>query len=524
PDTALVAGGKGLPWRLFRIPLNEPRKKVGTPDLGLTEYIRIWIDGVDSETEISIAEINLVGNEWRELNREDERLAVAVINTHENPEYDPPPGVSGVIDRITRVEAREQALVLKINELPPDTAVMAQKSFFQAQNYIHYARMRMFVYAKDFTMQHLLPTVGDEATEADTANSDIVFFLRFGTNNQNYYEYRELVFEGDGLGDRAWNPRNEMDIPLADLTNLKFAEEYLTYLTQKDSLNLEYFEHEIGPTRWYRIKGEPSLTNVRVLYAGVENLGTNSHSNFTGEIRLNELRLSEVEKEKGIAMRARMDFGLSDFISINAEVNRKDADFHNVGTRFGSGDNRIAGTFNGNVKLDKLLPKSWGISLPLTLNYSKSESTPKYSPGKDILITDKTPEDELDASRSTNVQKGFGLSFNKTTRSKNFFVKNTIDNLRVSLSQTVAEQTSPTIATSRRSAWAGNVDYSMQFGQKTFVQPFKFLAGLPLMKSLGETKLYYLPRSFNGKISGNLSRSNSLTRLGAVRNVYTYDL
>ncbi|MFQ5632112.1 MAG: hypothetical protein ACE5I1_25365, partial [bacterium] len=115
-------------------------------------------------------------------------------------------------------------------------------------------------------------------------------------------------------------------------------------------------------------------------------------------------------------------------------------------------------------------------------------------------------------------------SFNKTTRSKNFFVKHTIDNLRASLSQTVAEQTSPTIATSRRSAWAGNVDYSLQFGQKTFVQPFKFLARLPLLKNLGETKLYYLPRSFSGKISGNLSRTNSLTRLGAATNVYTYDL
>jgi cell surface protein SprA len=506
PDTVFIAGGQGLPpeqdfgWRLYRFPLAEPTKKEGNPDLSLIEYIRIWIDGVDSETEISIAEINLVGNEWRELNREDERLAVAVVNTHDNPEYAPPPNVRGVRDRITRVEAREQALVLKINELDTGTVVMAQKSFFNAQNYIRYARMRMFVYAKDFTAQHI-------GTEPGPGNSDIEFFLRFGTNENNYYEYRELVFEGQGTGSAVWNPHNEMDIDLAELTNLKFTEDYLSYrdLAKNDttSQRKEYFEHPIDnedptkATKWIRIKGEPSLTNIRVLYAGVENRNK-SASKFTGEIWLNELRLSDVEKEKGMAMRARMDLALSDFVTMNAELNRQDADFHNVATRFGSGNNKLAGTVNGNVKLDKLLPKSWGISLPLTLNYARSESTPKYAPGKDILITDETPVKEVESSRTTSVQKGFGLSFDKTTRSKNFLVKHTLDNIRASLSQTVAEQASPTIESSQRTAWAGNMDYSLQFGQNTFVQPFKFLGGLPLLKSLGETKLYYLPRNFSG--------------------------
>ena len=88
----------------------------------------------------------------------------------------------------------------------------------------------------------------------------------------------------------------------------------------------------------------------------------------------------------------------------------------------------------------------------------------------------------------------------------------------------MAGKTIPKIAASSRSACVGNVDYSTQFGQKTFVQPFKFLACLALMKSIGETKLFYLPRSFSGKVSANLSKTNSLTRLGAVTNVYTYDL
>lgn len=529
PDTALIAGGKGLPphqdkgWRLYRIPLAQPDTVIGTPDISLIEYVRIWVDGVTSETEISIAEINLVGNEWREVDRNDERMAVAVVNTDENPDYIPPAGVRQIEDRITRARVREQSLVLRVTDLPADSAaLMVQKSFFEAQNYIHYRRMRMFVYAKDFTGQHLMPVVGDSASAADTSASDIVFFLRFGSNEQNYYEFRELVFEGDGTREGAWNPRNELDLDLTTLTNLKLSEAYLQYRARPDSI--PYFEVQIGPTKWLRIKGEPSLTNIRVLFAGVQNLGTVSRANFTGEIWLNELRLTEVEKEKGMAMRARIDLGLSDFISINAEINRQDADFHNVATRFGSGDNRTASVVNGNVRLEKLLPRGWGLSLPLTVNYSRSESTPKYIPGKDVLITGETDPEAIEVARSTGLQKGFGLSFSKTTRSKNFFVKHTVDNIRASISQTIAEQTSPTIAESRRVAWTGNFDYSLQFGPKTYIQPLKFLADFPLLRNLGETKLYYLPRSFNAKIGANLSKTNSLTRLGAVTNVYTYDL
>lgn len=533
PDTVFIAGGQdstvfigGQPrdigWYLYRIPLSMPDTVVGSPDLTLIEYARLWVDGVIEPINISIAEISLVGNEWRELNPNDERLAIAVINTHDNPDYRPPEGVEGVRDRITQVRAKEQSLVLKVNELEADSTVLARKSFFEPQNYIRYERMRMYVYGSDFTSRHIYPTVGNEPDPSDIDKSDIMFFLRFGSNDNNYYEVRELVFGGamPQIGD--WDARNEIDINLAQLTNLKLDTSFVRLRQQfPDSI----FEVQVAPTQWFRIRGEPSLTNVRSLAIGVRNTGRLERNiRYTGEIWINELRLSNIEKEKGMAMRARMDLSLSDFISVNAELNKQDADFHNVATRFGTGDNQLAGTVNGNMRLDRMLPRSWGLSMPLTMNYSQSNATPKWIPGKDILITPDTDPEEIERVRSRSKQRGFSLSFSRTGRSNNFFVKHTVDNIRANLSQTLAEQQSTNIDSSRREVWSGNLDYNLQFGQRTFIKPLAYLRNIPLLKRISETKFYYTPRNFSTRFQGSSSRNFSRTRQGAVTNVFTYDI
>ncbi len=53
-------------WRLFRVPLwDSPpiRSQNAAPDSTRIEYVRLWVTGVDSRTEISIASIEIAGNE-----------------------------------------------------------------------------------------------------------------------------------------------------------------------------------------------------------------------------------------------------------------------------------------------------------------------------------------------------------------------------------------------------------------------------------------------------------------------------
>ncbi|MCR4439011.1 MAG: cell surface protein SprA [bacterium] len=524
PDTVYMVGGKGLPpdedhgWRQYRIPLDQPSRVVGNPDISLVEYMRVWVDGVPNHQPvyISIAELKLVGSDWKEQGvagpsapgqydaRNDSTVVVTVVNTHDNPEYKEnlPPGVEGVRDRITQAIAREQSLVLKVTELQPGYNGIIQKSLYQPEDYIHYKTMKMFVYGKDPYGIHIR-----------SDQSLIHFFLRFGSDAKNYYEIREPVYPG-------WDRRNEIEVDLLELSAIK-----LDPSNRVDSLSTQgspVFEKYLPDGKRLRIVGRPSLTNVRILVAGVENLafaeqqGTKvpNVTPFTGEIWINELRLSNVKKDRGVAYRASVDFALADLARVTAQVNRQDADFHNVNTRFGSGDNRTGMNFTGSLALDKLLPQSLGISIPVNVNYSESAAIPKYVPGTDIEVTDRTPDSTLSAIKTLSTRRGFGVSFRRVEKSRNFFVKHTIDNITANYSESSDEGSNSQTAISRNRNQTGGMRYNLTFGRDNFFQPFSWLAGVPVLKKLSVTKMYYTPAVIGLKVSGTRSTMYSRTRSG----------
>ncbi|TDI84103.1 MAG: cell surface protein SprA, partial [Caldithrix sp.] len=143
PDASLIVGGNddptipGGPWKLYRIPFNNEAADtlVGSPSRSLIEYIRIWVDDLEYSLNfsnstlpafdrITIAEINLVGSEWKErgiagdeygltdLESSDsigDRFAITQINTFESPEYAATLnqiGVQGERDKVSLTRAR----------------------------------------------------------------------------------------------------------------------------------------------------------------------------------------------------------------------------------------------------------------------------------------------------------------------------------------------------------------------------------------------------------------------------------
>jgi len=512
--------GSRLGWVLYRIPLQDStlilskhRRDAGKPDLTRIEYVRLWWEGVDTvAAALSIAEISLAGNEWKELGtgrsetylrgyKPTPRFEVTVVNTDENLEYTAPPGVQQERDRITLLFAKEQSQILRVKSLRKDEIAVAQKTFFQPVNLVNYNRLKMFVHGQDSSR---IPT----HIKSDT--SDVEFFIRFGADTSNFYEFREKVF---GQREKPWDKKNEMDISLLDLTDFK-NKPALTD-TIAGVVKPPYFfqrlkEKNPGSRQELRIRGNPSLTNVRILWAGIKN---RSDKPFSGEIWMDELRVSEVKKDKGIALRARADLKLADFMTISGEVNRQDADFHNVSQRFGGGDNRTSYTLSSSINADKLLPQGLGLSLPISVNYAKSAATPKYKPGTDIQITDSFTEEDLRKIRSINDQLGFNVSVRRRSRSQNFFIKNTLDNLSGSLSYNKTNAENSQTKYSRRTAWTGDVSYNLNFGQKNYIEPFKFFGKAPLLRKLTNTKLYYTPQNVSAQVQANTNQDKQETRL-----------
>ncbi|MEX0603014.1 MAG: cell surface protein SprA, partial [Bacteroidota bacterium] len=127
-----VTGGGINRWYQIRIPVNDPARVIGSPSLTAIEAARLWITGADEAMQVRLVELNLVGNQWEELVKNDERFRVSVVNAEDNPDYDPPPGVDRPRDR-TRpdqiIQGNEQSLALLITDLQDGASKEAVKRF-----------------------------------------------------------------------------------------------------------------------------------------------------------------------------------------------------------------------------------------------------------------------------------------------------------------------------------------------------------------------------------------------------------
>ena len=404
-------------WRLFRIPLWDDlaKKRViggkSPPDSTLIEFIRLWVTGVDT-SYIEIATIELVESQWQEqglyiteteidtliIFSEDtlgytgwdnltvisedsvmmtwyeeiqvekidpdtlmtQQVRVAVANTDENVEYYPPPGVRANVDRVTGVREKEQSIVLGVEDLKPGRKAIIYRQF-DRMDFSDYTRLKMFVHGDD----NFPPPSAD--------SSSVRLFIRFGGDKKNYYQYEREVFNG-------WD-YNTCEIDIRKLTDLKLSE---AYTGRTNSI----VSKQYGKER-YSLKGSPSITNVQPILIGLYNTGD---TDFSGQIWLDELRLDELRHQSGTAYNVRVNTNLANFIVLDITDSGSSSDFRRMGASSGqSADKRTYG-LNATLNADRLLPKSWGFTIPVKVNMSQSKSLPRLKSGSDIVLDRKTKE------------------------------------------------------------------------------------------------------------------------------------
>lgn len=501
PDTSLIDGygAEGKGWRKYQLRLNEPDTVEGNPLWSRIKYIRVWIDSVDSYTRVQIAQISLVGNEWRFKGiyepddttnygvSDDSTMVIKVYNTHENKdEYTPPKGVEGEYDPVRKIHAREQALVLKLNDLPPNRTAIAQKTLYQPVNLIYYKRLKMFLHGGDRNFISFPPD-----------SSPVEFYLQIGsdTKNENYYEIKYPVYQG-------WDDDNKIDLALEVFSKLKLQRE-----ADEDTSSIVL---DNGHT--ITIVGNPTVTNVRWLRAGITN---KTNTFFNGEVWINELRLSDVRKEKGMAIRATSVVQIGDFCTINGSYNKRDADFHTVNERFGGGSNTENYSVNLDFKADRFLPVTWGLNIPIRANYSKSLSTPKYMPGSDIIVDeDIMTSEQLTKIQSENINQGVSFSFSKSQRSRNFFGRYLLDPINARISYRRSDSHSSQIRFSTSESYQGNFRYNLNLNKKYSFRPFIWLGEKGFLGKIANFTIYYPFNNVSFEVSGNDTEKNSENREG----------
>ncbi|MBD3167700.1 cell surface protein SprA, partial [bacterium] len=534
-------------WYLIRIPLEDYYEKIGEPSLDKIKFIRMFLTGMTSYTNLKIAQMELVGNEWleepvRDPATGDTTLYVtsSIINTYDNEtEYNPPPGVEGEIDPITDIRSKEQSLVLQVEDFPTGAEGRLVKTLLSNQNLREYKQLKMFVHGGGRNVH----AMGGKKLE---------MFLRFGRDmDTEYYEYSQRLHPG-------WEDNNIL-INLDQLTALK---------KKAEDSGRNTAHHVLPNGDVIRVVGQPSIGNISVYAVGLKNLGPPVSANEHLEVWVNELRVSNVRREAGIAMRSSMSAEFADFMTFNTSINQRDANFHQVDARVGSNDSKIDNSMDAKINLDRFLNPAAGFKIPINGSVKHSLSIPKYTTGNGDIRTEAVVEEEelniwrrfadflfdrsiyenrpylttqegdtlvdeetglplqdplawgADTLLTTDQDYSWGTSFSKTKESPNPLIRYTVDKISVTYNNSQSWGSTQDKQYSKSFSNSGDASYSLPF-KPADLKLFSWLEPVPWLNRMADSRFNYWPTQIS--VSGNVNetRSSDKNRGGEDRSTYS---
>ena len=545
-DGAELSGGgsTGYRWIQFKIPVADYENTIGTiSDFRSIRFMRMFMTGFSEDITLRFGALDLVRGEWRRYEKsldpvsqddsaDDTALDVLAVNIQENGNRTPinyvtPPGVTReqLYNSNTIINQNEQSLALRVRSKNPSNvgtgglnsrdsrAVFKNVSVDMRQ----FKKLKMFLHAEALPNDNL----GD---------NEMVAFIRFGNDfTQNFYQVEiplkptQLQMGPKASPEAVWPEANEIDLPLALLTQLKILAMSPGNSLVEDELGIRYandFELDgalAGRANAVKIgiKGNPNFGLVRTLMVGIKN---GSGSPIRGEVWFNELRLAEMDNKGGMAAVASFDAQLADFATISATGRMSTQGFGSLeqGPNERSREDVQQYDIVTNMNLGKLLPKKWGITLPFNYGIGEETITPEYDPFNQDIKLDQLLDVTQDAAEKDNI-KNRAIDYTKR-KSINFIgVKKERgpeqkahvydpENLTLSYSFNEMEHHDYEIESLLDQQQRTSVDYNFSFQPKT-VEPFKktkFMKKSQYWKMLSDFNFNYLPTTIS--FSSNIVR------------------
>jgi cell surface protein SprA len=527
-------------WIQFKIPVSQPENTIGAiSDFRTIGFMRMFMTGFSDNVTVRFGALDLVRGEWRrfvntmdatdtDVSDDNTDFDVLSVNVQENGDRSPinyisPPGVvrEQLFNNNTIINQNEQSLALRVSGegLQPGDS----RSVFKNVS----VDMRQYKYLNMFLHAEALPSPTDPTP---LQNDQMVAFIRFGNDfTQNFYQIEiplKITQEGATLPEDVWPALNNIELPLSLLTKLKIlalgsnapAQDAngIRFINDDDPLmdpslasNTARGKLRLG------IRGNPNFGLVRTLMVGLKN---NSSNRIRGEVWLNELRLSEMDNNGGMAAVVNLDTNLADFMTVSAtgkmstigfgaleegpnERSREDLQQYNIVTNF---------------SLGKLLPKKWGVNLPFNYAIGEEIITPQYDPfNQDIKlkqlldITTDQAEKENIKNRAIDYTKRKSINFIGVKKERAPEQKPHIydpENLTLSYSYNQVDKHDFQIENYIDQQVNTTVDYTYNFQSKP-LEPFsknKLLKKSNYFKLLSDFNFNYLPSNIS--FSSNIIR------------------
>ncbi|MDR3129324.1 MAG: cell surface protein SprA [Tannerellaceae bacterium] len=522
----LLANGsrETVKWYLFKIPIGQYEHTVGAiNDFKTIRFLRMYLTDFHEPVVLRFGTLELVRGEWRTYKQDlsnalsQGQLEVSSINIEENGDRQPvnyvlPPGVTRMLDpsQPQLRQENEQALSMKITNLAP----LEAKAIYKNANYDlrQYRRLQLFAHAERFIEE---PTAALE-------NGELSVFLRLGSDyRNNYYEYEvplSLTPHGEyssrSNADQlvVWPAENFFNISLDVLTNLKLNRNRARREGRQDvSFQNIYSEYDpSNPRNKISIVGNPSLAEVKTIMIGVRN---NTREAKSGEVWINELRLTDFNESGGWAANAMLNLSLSDLGSLNMAGRVETAGFGGLDQSLMERrlDDYSQYNISTNVQLGKLFPEKAKVSIPFYYTHSKETISPKYDPfDTDILLTEairnvatRTEKDSI-RKQAQEMTSSRSFSFNGVSldiRSENPMPYDPA-NLSFSYSFSQSDKRNPETEYETTKDYRANLSYNYTPYAKPF-QPFATFikADNAYTKYLRQFSINYLPANISYQTS-----------------------
>lgn len=527
---------ESVTWYQFKIPLREYDEKIGNiRNFKSIRFIRLFMTDFEREKHLRFGTFDLVRGEWRTYNKplhpvgqtpiSDGRFDVQAVNIEENSDKTPvnyilPPGISRVTDpgQPQVLRQNEQSLLMRLHHLAPGDAraVFKNTSFDMRQ----YRRLQLFV--------HAARLIEDPTNLRDF---ELTAFVRIGTDMvNNYYEYEvplrltpHGLYSSSSLRDRetVWFPENNIEFPFEVLTETKLRRNRERQSTPGVSFQVPYvvFDEE-RPSNRITIVGNPSLSDVQNIMIGIRN---RSNEIKSGEVWVNELRMSEFNEDGGWAAMGNLAVGLSDIGNINLAGRVETSGFG--GLESSVMDRRLDDlyqmSFSTSLEMGRFLPKAANIQLPIYFSYTNETLSPKFNPydqdtelmdAVNSIPTHRGQDSLLMMSQTVQTSKSFNVSsarINIRSKEPRFYDP---ANFTVSYSFTESNQHNPEVEKNFSTQERVNLTYSHNFANQPF-EPFKGNQALqrPEFQFLTDFNINYLPSSIG--FNTNMSRQFSQIKL-----------
>lgn len=518
-------------WYQFKIPLRGDTammKKVGNiRNFKSIRFARIFMTNFSQETHLRLASLDLVRGEWRSYTKglyQDiannqynidnpyssvGEMDVEAVNIEENSNRSPinyvlPPGISRQTDpgQAQLIAQNEQAMVLRLREIEPKDARAVYKNVVYDMR--QYKRLQMFVHAE--CLPHFDPI----------EDKDITCFIRLGSDlKNNYYEYEipldltpEGIYSNENPNDRlkVWPEANTFDFDLQVLTNAKLARNRAKRAGNNEvgnTIPYEVYDPDDLDNK-ITVMGNPTLEDIQSIMIGVRN---KSNKRVSGEVWVNELRLSQFNEQGGVAAMANAALSISDIAQLNVAGRLETAGYGSIESNVLSRnmDDAYQISVSAALEAGRLFPEKAKLQIPLYASYSNETTSPDYDP----LDTDVKLSETLESYETEAAKDSIRLMANTVHESTSFSVSNMkVDihskkrnmfydpaNFSISASYNEQKQHSPEIETDISKDYKGSFNYSYSFNPKPW-EPFKNVEKVKKIKLFSELGFFYLPQSW----------------------------